>query len=428
MYCSQCGKDNQSDAKFCGLCGNLLVISGDSLEPEYVRKNEQEFHAAAKQTEKSNVNDLLCKWNWGAFSLTWIWGLVNRSYKPFLAFIPIFGLFYVFVCGKNGNRWAWENRKWDSAEDYRKSIRLWNQWGIGLFAANVILAVVCVATVAGGAYDMDIPVDGGVLPSIFNSAESDEVQAIKALRVEGSNHTLGELIDAGVGNPVYELYDPAEDGNRYVTITGDMNYNEEPMRLALQYKDMGSDRYEFHTLTYNELPQDQYETVSFFEYLVSTYNQGPPTAPALVSNETAGAESDMVTYTNSRYGFAVSFPKHWGTVSESDNGDGGVLFSNGGIEVRAFAATMMESSLEEYIAEYYPDCEYSNTVVPGADVAYDIWLPGEIYYQTMVLAVKDGVVYGCMETKDLMDETYDESQKASLEKEIQSVQDSFRVN
>ena len=35
-------------------------------------------------------------WNWGAFWLTWIWGIRNRSYISFLAFVPIVSLFIPF--------------------------------------------------------------------------------------------------------------------------------------------------------------------------------------------------------------------------------------------------------------------------------------------------------------------------------------------
>jgi hypothetical protein len=70
-------------------------------------------------------------WNWGAFALTWIWGVAHRSYVALLVFVPVFGWFIMpFVLGAKGNDWAWRNREWQSVEQFRRAQRAWGLGGL----------------------------------------------------------------------------------------------------------------------------------------------------------------------------------------------------------------------------------------------------------------------------------------------------------
>ncbi len=61
-----------------------------------------------------NIDIIKKKFNWGAFLLTWIWGIFNKSLIPLfllpILFIPKVGaLIYFFFAiwfGKKGNEWA----------------------------------------------------------------------------------------------------------------------------------------------------------------------------------------------------------------------------------------------------------------------------------------------------------------------------------
>ncbi len=77
-------------------------------------------------------------WNWGAFWLTWIWGIRNRTWIAFLAFIPYFSLVWVFILGAKGNKWAWQNQKWDSIEQFKKSQHRWAKWGLIIFLCIMV--------------------------------------------------------------------------------------------------------------------------------------------------------------------------------------------------------------------------------------------------------------------------------------------------
>jgi hypothetical protein len=64
-------------------------------------------------------------WSWGAFLLGWIWGIGNSTWIAFLGFIPYFGFIWRFVLGAKGNKWAWQNKKWDSIEHFNRARRKW---------------------------------------------------------------------------------------------------------------------------------------------------------------------------------------------------------------------------------------------------------------------------------------------------------------
>ncbi|TCT14560.1 hypothetical protein EDC18_10541 [Natranaerovirga pectinivora] len=103
--------------------------------------------------------------------------------------------------------------------------------------------------------------------AILNTINSQEVKEIKSLVDEESGYTLGKLIDSSLSSPTYELYDPAKDGKKYVTISGVLNFKGVDVVATLQYKSIGEGEYEFYTLVYNDIPANNLETVEFFRFL-----------------------------------------------------------------------------------------------------------------------------------------------------------------
>src|SRR4030042_3627119 len=93
---------------------------------------------------KNLVNEIPSEikgWNWGAFLSTWIWGIGNNSYLPFLVFVPFCTIFMPFVCGAKGNQWAWHNKKWESIEHFKKVQRRWSIAGLVMFSCILILFI-----------------------------------------------------------------------------------------------------------------------------------------------------------------------------------------------------------------------------------------------------------------------------------------------
>jgi hypothetical protein len=81
------------------------------------------------------------RWNWGAFLLNWIWGIGNNTFIALLALIPFVGFVMLFVLGAKGSRWAWQNRRWQSVEQFKRVQRLWAIWGVVIWIAIPGLAL-----------------------------------------------------------------------------------------------------------------------------------------------------------------------------------------------------------------------------------------------------------------------------------------------
>lgn len=105
--------------------------------------------AVAEPTVESDALEAeLKKWNWGAFLLTFIWGIGHNVMRSFLVFIPFYGFYEWFLLGTKGNRWAWEKRKWESIEQFRQSQRSWAKWGI--IVASILVLIVLASSGSGG--------------------------------------------------------------------------------------------------------------------------------------------------------------------------------------------------------------------------------------------------------------------------------------
>jgi prepilin-type processing-associated H-X9-DG protein len=83
--------------------------------------------------------------NLGAFLLSWIWAIGNRSWLGLLALLPGIGFFLRFWLGFKGNQMAWQNRKWDSYEQFKKTQTSWMIAGIVLVGIGILLAPINMA-------------------------------------------------------------------------------------------------------------------------------------------------------------------------------------------------------------------------------------------------------------------------------------------
>lgn len=130
-----------------------------------------------------------------------------------------------------------------------------------------------------------------VMSAVTNALELPEIKAIREMTTD-DGIMLGDLFEAGLSSPTYELYDPAEDGNTYVTIKGNVNYNGQDIVVAIQYKQVKDDYYEFYTITYNDIPQNMLQANAFYEYLYEQYENSKQEIDTNTSIKTSsGAES-----------------------------------------------------------------------------------------------------------------------------------------
>ncbi len=102
------------------------------------------------QGEAAVVPPEIQGWNWGAFLLTWIWGIGNNVMIALLALIiPFWGIYL----GLKGNELAWRNKQWESVEHFKQVQRRWALWGLGILVASLALGCVCmlISILAAGA-------------------------------------------------------------------------------------------------------------------------------------------------------------------------------------------------------------------------------------------------------------------------------------
>jgi len=72
----------------------------------------------------------MTKWNWGAFLLTFIWGLGHGYPRSLLIWVPFYNFYEWYRLGRYGNKIAWATGRWTTVDAFRKSQRKWAIWGI----------------------------------------------------------------------------------------------------------------------------------------------------------------------------------------------------------------------------------------------------------------------------------------------------------
>jgi hypothetical protein len=108
---------------------------------------------AVPSAEQPNLG----KWNWGAFFLGGIWGFFNGCWWIFLVYlgiylccmVPILNLFagigsivFWIMTGVKGTEWAWNNRTWDSVEDFERTQHSWAVAGVCIFCLNILVSII----------------------------------------------------------------------------------------------------------------------------------------------------------------------------------------------------------------------------------------------------------------------------------------------
>src|SRR5512140_1920876 len=77
-------------------------------------------------------------WSWGAFLLSGIWAIANRTWIGLLVFVPYLWFVMPFVLGYMGREWAWKNRRWESVEQFKRVQQRWSEAGIAAAIAMVL--------------------------------------------------------------------------------------------------------------------------------------------------------------------------------------------------------------------------------------------------------------------------------------------------
>ena len=132
MTCPYCGAEIGSDAKKCKFCGEWVTTKDNDLPKE------------------------LKHFNWGAFLLNWIWGIMHKKYITLLYFpaclIPLIGPLAISIWfGFMGNKWAWNSQTWESPKQFNEVqerwVRLW--FVLAVLASIVLIKVFIILSIVG---------------------------------------------------------------------------------------------------------------------------------------------------------------------------------------------------------------------------------------------------------------------------------------
>ena len=120
--CPFCNAEIDANAKKCKYCGEWVSSKEDDLPQE------------------------LKHFNWGAFLMNWIWGIMHKKYITLLYFpaclIPVIGPIAISIWfGFAGNKWAWESKSWESIEKFNECQQSWVKLWFILAVLGLIFAI-----------------------------------------------------------------------------------------------------------------------------------------------------------------------------------------------------------------------------------------------------------------------------------------------
>jgi len=78
-------------------------------------------------------------WNWGAFFMTWIWGIGNSSWFALIGLMIPFYIITMPLLGVMGNKLAWQHRRFESVAQFKAVQKSWAIAGLIYFILEVFL-------------------------------------------------------------------------------------------------------------------------------------------------------------------------------------------------------------------------------------------------------------------------------------------------
>jgi len=134
IYCNSCIQKMLSAANTSAMQGSTSICLGNT----------------SGMGRQAVVPKELGEWNWGGFLLTWIWGIGNNVWWSFLVFVPYLGFMVMpWVLAFKGNQWAWQSKRWESIEHFKRVQHNWTMWGLGITRAVTVLLTIILLLVLG---------------------------------------------------------------------------------------------------------------------------------------------------------------------------------------------------------------------------------------------------------------------------------------
>ncbi len=110
--------------------------------------------ATSSRDDENPTPQEIQRWNWSAFILGPIWGIVHGLWWTILGFLPLLplpptlrsiGFIVLFgvmvILGLKGNEMAWRSKQWESPEKFLAVQQRWATWSI-VFAIGALVALI----------------------------------------------------------------------------------------------------------------------------------------------------------------------------------------------------------------------------------------------------------------------------------------------
>ena len=146
ITCPACEGKVSSRAESCIHCGEPLKVAATAKPaPVGLAINDSGSGTSAA------IPDEIKGFNWGACLLGPVWGVFHNSWFALLSIIPVLNFISGPICGIKGNEWAWQNRKWQSVEQFKQVQHEWviaakrTLWVIIVLLALYLIAAICLS-------------------------------------------------------------------------------------------------------------------------------------------------------------------------------------------------------------------------------------------------------------------------------------------
>lgn len=136
--CLNCETLNSDTLRECEVCGWVRIVDEISEKDS----TTSSFETVINKSGTSNPK-CLHQFNWGAFYLTFLWGIFNRIWWTLLCLIPFVNIIISIWMGIKGNQYAWKKQKESkTSEQFDKSQRDWNVIGWWIFVWGMIFVLI----------------------------------------------------------------------------------------------------------------------------------------------------------------------------------------------------------------------------------------------------------------------------------------------